>query len=420
MPDFDGAAAVAEPIDSVGANETVDTSIGEGSGVQDTTDTGDDLGTSAEISELTPNVSQKGKVDLASVVKNSSEALKAINPALPAAIRTAAFELGGLYREFPGGLKEAVAAKTTLSEYGGVEGLKESQEALADYGALESMFEKADPQFMVSLADTLPESFSQVMPEGLAKWKSIDAEGYNHNLAKVMVQTLDGVGVSQSLENIWAGLPDGDAKNAVAKLWQNIDGFRKLGEKAPERKVDPKNEAFTKREQDLAQREVQMMLKPIASEGRQQIQSITDREMMASYRWAETDPSVKEAVMDRVRSEVVGASKKDKGFLKEFDRLKDRSDSAGLSRHVKNFQDRVTPQIVARVAKLFAVKPKGASATIKTPVAGTQSAATPIAQGWTRVSAQPSASLVNRSATTDDMILSNRAILKDGKRVQWA
>lgn len=420
MPDFEGSVAVAEPIESAGVDESVDTgSEGEPSGLEDTGGVSE-VDSSGEISELTPKVAQKGKVDLASVVKTSSEALKAINPALPAAIRTAAFELGGLYREFPGGLKEAVAAKTVLSEYGGVEGLKESQEALADYGALETMFEKADPQFMVRLAETLPESFSQVMPEGLAKWKSIDPEGYNHNLAKVMVQTLDGVGVSQSLEHIWEALPDGDAKNAVAKLWQNIDGFRKLGEKAPERKVDPKNEAFTKREQDLAQREVQIMLKPIASEGRQQIQSITDREMTASYRWAETDPSVKEAVMDRVRSEVVGASKKDKGFMREFDRLKDRSDSAGLSRHVKNFQERVTPQIVARVAKLFAVKPKGAASTIKTAPGTTQTTTTPIAQGWTRVSAQPSPSVVNRSATTDDMILSNRAILKDGKRVQWA
>lgn len=418
MPDFDGTAAVAEPIDSVGVDETVDTSIGEGSGVQDTTDTGDDLGTSPEISELTPNVAQKGKVDLASVVKNSSEALKAINPALPAAIRTAAFELGGLYREFPGGLKEAVAAKTTLSEYGGVEGLKESQEALADYGALESMFEKADPQFMVSLADTLPESFSQVMPEGLAKWKSIDPEGYNHNLAKVMVQTLDGVGVSQSLENIWAGLPDGDAKNAVAKLWQNIDGFRKLGEKAPERKVDPKNDALTKREQALAQREQDISMKPVTVAGKAQIVQILDREMNASYKWSETDPSIREAVKDRVEAEIGKLLTKDKGYLATRDRFKARGDYAGLEALIKSTQERVTPNIVARVAKLFAVKPKGPAQTIKTAV--TPATTTSIAQGWTRVSAQPSPSIVNRSATTDDMILSNRAILKDGKRVQWA
>ena len=42
----------------------------------------------------------------------------------------------------------------------------------------------------------------------------------------------------------------------------------------------------------------------------------------------------------------------------------------GLANHVKNFQDRVTPGIVQRVAKLFAVKPKGAGiAAVKKPVA---------------------------------------------------
>ena len=59
--------------------------------------------------ELTAKPVTKGKVNLSEVVKKSGEALKAIDPALPAAMRTAAFELGGLYREVPGRLaREAV------------------------------------------------------------------------------------------------------------------------------------------------------------------------------------------------------------------------------------------------------------------------------------------------------------------------
>ena len=67
-----------------------------------------------------------------------------------------------------------------------------------------------------------------------------------------------------------------------------------------------------------------------------------------------------------MRKEVVKASSKDQGFVREFDRLKERGDSEGLSRHVKNFGTGVTPGIVQRVAKLFAVKPKGAGAVVKT------------------------------------------------------
>lgn len=417
MPEEMGATAIAEPIESIGTEETVDTTIDPGSSGESDTPAIDESGTSSEKSDLTGKSGQKGKIDLASVVKTSAEALKAINPALPQAIRSAAFEQAALYREFPGGLKEAVTAKTTLSEYGGVEGLKETAAALSDFGSLETMFEKADGSFMDSLADASPEAFAQNMPAGLAKWKAVDAEGYNHNLAKVMTQTLDGIGLSRTLEQVWSKLPDGAEKNAVAEMWQKLDGFRELGAKAPERKVDPKNEAMTRKEQELAQREQQVFLKPIASEGRQHISTITDREMNASYRWNETDPSVKEAVSERVLTEVKNASKKDTGFIKEFERLKERGDAQGLTRHIKNFQDRVTPQIVARVAKLFAVKPKVAGLPAK-KIAATTTAKT-VAQGWTRISAQPSGQQIDRSKTTADLIMDNKAILKDGRQVTW-
>ena len=340
-------------------------------------------------------------------------------------MRTAAFEQAGLYREFPGGLKEAVALKNTISEYGGPEGLKETAEAIADYTKLESLFEKGDAAFMTNLADALPASFSQIMPAGLAKWKAVDAESYNYHLAQVMTQTLDSSRVQDTLASIWQNL-DGEKqkplKDAVESIWTLLDGFRKAGEKAPERKVDPQNEALSKREQELAERETRALLSPIANEGRQQIQSITDREMNASYQWSATDTDVQTAVRDRVRQEVIAASGKDKVFAREFDRLKDRGDAAGLARHVKNFQERVTPSIVQRVAKLFAVKPKGAGSIVKPKVAATvngNGTAKP-AEGWTRISAMPKPQDIDRRKTTDDMILSNRAIDKNGRKVTWA
>jgi len=425
MPDETGSLAVADAGVDTSAGETVETGAetvetaggsGEGSNQVDS---------STENEGLTEKTTTKGKINLADVVKKSSEALKAINPALPAALRTAAFEQSALYREFPGGLKEAVALKQTLGEYGGVGGVKEVVEANQDYQKLEQLYEKGDAAFMTNLADASPASFSQIMPAGLAKWKSVDPDGYNHNLAKVMTQTLDGARVSSTLEQIWNNLDaekQGPLKDAVASLWQTLDGFRKAGDQAPERKVDPQNEALTRREQELSQREARAMLAPIASEGQKQILSITDREMGQSYKWSETSAEVQQAVRDRVRQEVISASAKDKVFSREFDRLKERGDAAGLERHVKNFQDRVTPSIVQRVAKLFAVKPKGAGiAVVKKPqVAANGVAVTKPQEGWVRISGQPKPQDIDRRKTTDEMILSNRAIDKNGRKITWA
>ena len=427
MADEAGGIGLAE-IGGADLGEAVETVETGAEGIdpgQDGAEGVDNVDTPAKKTDLTEKAATKGKVNLAEVAKTSVEALKAINPALPAAIKSAAFELGGLYREFPGGLREAVAAKQTLSEYGGVEGLKETTAAIQDYGNLETLFEKGDPAFINRLAEAAPSSFSQIMPAGLEKWKATDPEMYNHVQARVMMQTLDGAKISETLAAVWERLGEDAAqkplKDAIAQMWHTLEGYRKAGEKAPERKVDPQSEALTRREQELAARETKALLSPIRNEGLRQLQSVTEREMTQSYQWSATDPDVKAAVLDRVKSEVMKASGKDKAFVTEFNRLKERGDSAGLSRHVKNFQDRVTPAIVQRVARLFAVKPKGAGPQIvKKPIApGTAQAAKPAVQGWTRVNGQPTASQMDRSKTTADMILDNKAILKDGRKVTW-
>lgn len=414
-----GSADIGEAVETV---ETGTESVESG---QDGAESIDNVDTPDKKTDLTEKTAPKGKVNLAEVAKKSVEALKAINPALPAAIKTAAFELGGLYREFPGGLREAVAAKQTLSEYGGAEGLKETTAAIQDYGNLESLFEKGDPGFINRLAEAAPASFSQIMPAGLEKWKATDPDMYNHVQARVMMQTLDGAKFSDTLQAVWERLGEDEVqkplKDAIAQMWHTLDGYRKAGDKAPERKIDPQNEALTRREQELVERETKALLSPIRNEGIRQLQTVTEREMTQSYQWSATDPDVKAAVLDRVKTEVMKASGKDKAFVAEFNRLKARGDAAGLSRHVKNFQDRVTPTIVQRVARLFAVKPKGAGPQIvKKPLANeTAQAAKPAAQGWTRVNGQPTASQMDRSKTTADMILDNKAILKDGRKVTW-
>jgi hypothetical protein len=421
-----GISAVAEPEVSAGAAESVDSGAeveaqGEGTG-----EVSNQVDSSEQNQELTQKTTVKGTPKLTDLAKTHAEALKAIDPTLPSAITKAAHELGRFYGEFPGGLKEAVGLKTALAEHGGVEGIKEYTEALADYGSLEQMFEKGDSAFIERLAEAAPASFSQIMPAGLAKWKAVDSEMYEHAQAKVLIQTVDQFKLFDTLESLWNAAKDEPTKNALAHIWQQVDAIRQKAAKVPERKTDPQNEALTRRELELAQRETQALLSPIANGGRAQIQSITDREMGQSYQWDKTDASVKEAVQERVRAEVVKASKADKGFLREFDRLKDRKDAAGLTRHVKAFQDRVTPTIVQRVAKLFAVKPKNAGAiSIKKPIpAAANGNGKPAPANWVRWNegTPPRPNLIDygkMGRNADDMILEGKYILKDGRHVLW-
>ena len=162
-------------------------------------------------------------------------------------------------------------------------------------------------------------------------------------------------------------------------------------------------------------------MRRIATEGRQQIQGILDREMMRDYQWDKTDADVKQAVADKILARVKEASGKDKTFTDEFERLKARSDWAGLSRHLKNFQERVTPGLIPSVARLFAVKSKVAPVAAKKPVVMNGKPAE--ATGWVQISQQPKAAQIDYGKMgrgAEDMLLENKAILKDGRRVTWA
>lgn len=426
MPEELGAAATAEPEIGGGAEETVETSTESTESSEISAQDSNQDGTQDQKQDLTAKTGGKSKLNLTDVVKKSADKLKAIDPALPGALRTAAYELNSLYHEFPGGLKEAVALKQSFDAIGGVGGAQELQEAVSDYSRLEGMFEQGDPKFMENLAEALPGAFSQIMPAGLAKWKAVDQENYSHNMAKVIVQTMDSAKVSGTLEAIWNNLDaekQGPVKDAVASIWELLNDLRKESEKVPERKIDPKTEVLNQREQELAQREQQAMMAPIRQAGERQIETILSREMMRDYQWDKTDGEVRQAVLDRVKREIIKASAKDSVFSREFDRLQDRGDAQGLERHVRNFQDRVTPAIVSRVAKIFAVKPKNAGAVVKKPVTQTTTAAAKVERGWETVSRQPNPGQIDYRAmgrNADDLILSNKAILKDGRKVQWA
>lgn len=425
MPEESGGLAIAEPVATEISSEATETGVGTTAEGGNASESSNEDGTSVEKPALTEKPGQKGKLNLAEVAKASADQLKAINPALPSAIQKAAYELRSLYGEFPGGLKEAVALKNTLGEYGGLEGIKETVETVTEFGNLAKAFLDGKPDFVDNLIKESPAAFSQMMPDGLAKWKANDPESYNHHQAKVFVQTLDQHKFSDTLEKLWTDAKDQPTKDALAYMWQQIDGMRKMGEKSPERKVDPKNEQYEKREKELAAREEKAFLAPIATVGKQQIGTILEREMAAGYQWGKTDAEVRDEVKRKVQEEVIKISKKDPTFGREFERLKGRGDSERLQSHIKDFQERVTPNIVQRVARLFNVAPKnaGAQSGVKKPVPATPAASGPESTAWVRISGQPKFKDMDTSAmgrNYEDLIMSNKAILRDGRRVQWA
>lgn len=387
------------------------------SGAEDVNQEGSDT----EKPVLTEQPAAKAPITLENLAKTHRDALKAIDPALPGKIRDIVFADQALKREFPGGLKEAVQARDALGELGGPEGVKEYRAALTDYVSLETMFEKGDPQFILRLAEEGPQSFAAMMPTGIEQWKKADPEMYTHTMARVMMNTLDAQNVSQNLAAIWKASDKPEVKAAIEEVWNLLESYRGVASKTPEKKTDPNAERWNRKEQEIAARELKLLMAPVEAAGDQRIASVAQREMSQSYQWDQTDTDVKQAVLDRVRTELGKQLGKNPAYTGPRDRMKAAGNVDGLKKHVQAHFDRAIPQIVQKAAKLFNVKPKNAGngAAKKPPVAaGTQKAAV---QGWTHWNkpTPPSIAELNRQKTTDDMVMDGKFILKDGRQVLW-
>lgn len=378
----------------------------------------------AEPTEVDPNAelvetAPKGKASLSTIAKTHRDALKALDPSLPGLLRDVAAREERFRAEFPGGLREAVATRDAYAAIGGAEGIQEYQTALQDYGALEQMFEKGDRQFIDRLAAEGPEQFSVMMPAGLEQWKKVDAEFYNHTMAKVLTETLGQHNALGILGAAWADAKEGEVKNALAYLWQQLKGLETTASKAPERKITQTGPSD--RETQLAQRELNVMMAPVMAAGDARIKTVAERELGRQYQWANADADVKDAVLEKIRTELGKQLGKNKAYTEARDRMKQAGNVEGLKRHIQTHFDKAVPTIIQRVAKLYNLKPRSAgTATAKKTAQAAPGVKTLVPEkGWVRVSAPPSPRDVDRSKTNPDMVLDNKAILKDGRKVYW-
>lgn len=378
----------------------------------------------AEPVEADPNAepvetATKGKANLATIAKTHREALKALDPSLPGLLRDVAAREERFRAEFPGGLREAVATRDAFAAIGGAEGIQEYQTALQDYGALEQMFERGDKQFIERLAAEGPEQLSIMMPAGLEQWKKVDAEFYNHNMAKVLTETMGQHNALGILQAAWAEAKEGEVKNALAYLWEKLNGYAQTAAKAPDRKITQTGPSD--RENQLAEREMNVMMAPVMAAGDARIKTVAERELSRQYQWANADADVKDAVLEKIRTELGKQLGKNKAYTEARDRMKQAGNIEGLKRHIQTHFDKAVPTIIQRVAKLYNLKPRSAGTqTAKKAATVTPGVKTLVPEkGWVRVSAPPNPRDVDRSKTNPDMVLDNRAIMKDGRKVYW-
>lgn len=431
----DEAAVLETPAGDVGAGESSVNS--EGSSQESSRATGGEggqgqqgTGGNGDGGQQGQQGQQQGSNNIQAIVSDATkrEALKAIDPSLPGFIRDALQWRSSLTKEFPGGVKEAVQLKTTLAEVGGVEGLQELRNSDAEWSALDQAYIEGKPEFVQRIAEGDPEAFARMVPLAIEQLAKTNGETFQHVMARVLVNTFDGAGLSNAVRSILQAIPEksdkGEANalhSALKEIYEYIESFRPIAQKVPEKKVDAKEQELTQREQRFQQQQAQALVRDVDRESITHRDSIIAREIKPFGDWQTMDPDRRGAVASWISQCIGQVLQKDRRFMDRRQNLIANGDRVNLAKLEKDKLTELVPDLVPKAAKVFGVAKAAGKQQGKNDQQQQQSGkqtAKP-AQGYQQRKEAPRPGQIDRSKTTSDMIFEGKAVLTDGTKVQW-
>lgn len=360
-----------------------------------------------------------GRLDINSILRDPAkkEALKAIDPALIGVLRDAQFGSQQLKKEFPGGIKEALQYRDAIKQYGGAEGIRESMEYAKGYDELDSFYVNEPDKFIQKISQNDPEAFERAMTPAIEHFAKTSPEMYQHVMSKVLVNTLNSAQFPEMLQQIYSKTESPEAKQLLEQVWDKIEGYKKLAQNIPEKKVNPEFEKLEREKTAWQQQKRQDMEKSINGRSTQHRDNLIAREIKSYADWGTLDEDRKEAVVREVKARTAKIANSDPDFRRQRDRYLENGDSEGAAKLERDFLDTHIPQIAPKVAKLFWSNPvKQVQKTDKPGTNGTK----PADKGFQLLKSAPDSNKIDKRATTRDMVMANKAVLIGGQKVQWA
>ena len=368
---------------------------------------------------------ENGKLNAA--VKTALDKLKTENPQLAKAVQRALFAEDRLRRELPGGFKEIGELRARLEGLGGEEGIQELQQEMNGWREFDQLYSSGDPKVLDFLMGEPEgkEAFLRIAPMAFEKFREANPEGYAAYVSQVFVSDMMAQGIPLLVERLYDFLPADNprAKEALDKLagyLNRVNGFaqKQVGAAAPAKsgQPDPRAQDLERREQSLTRTEWRGEADKrhgamFAREWKTQIgdRKPTDTQLATIKELY----GLKLGAILKARADFNGnleryfGSKQKDGFLRYFESV---------------YREAVPRALRTAIQQVLPAKPgpRGGQQQ-QQPKPGTEKPGQKPAPatGFTLVNAKPAMGTVDRTATSPDMWLAGKAVLKDGKRVQW-
>lgn len=428
--DSGAAAVIASTIEGADADADPDTVAADAD-----VDAQTDPDAQADPDKPEPQQQAAPQIDgrqVPAAIRKALADMKATNPAVAKELNDYVWGYKNLkadiQKNFPEGIKEAIALKSTVEELTGADSIEDFRTEVQELRHLDQQFISGDPEFIKTAVAKFPEGFKKIAPAMMDAWAQSDPDSYDRRMAGIIVATLNQNGFGNNLARAvdFLEMQDPNKENAIIQKVIGMLGegqkslsawsaFSTSKPKAPD--VDPNAAANAQRQQELDKRETTIFTQGVTKDLDVHSSSTITKELAALKK---TVPESARAVFDKQVIDAVWAKMRgESNFSVKFKALMANKDHTGV---LKFLQSRGLPYYAEAVESAYkrlygttkfagAPKPKVAPGA---PIA----AAPKAAAGWVKFN--PPANLIDRSKTQErDIVFAKKAILKDGRKVYW-
>jgi len=320
-------------------------------------------------------------------------------------------------------VKAAREEHELLASAGGAQGITALREDAQFFKTAAQQFLKGDPAFVKDLFEEDPIAAAMHIPHMIEAYKTHDLEGYKSTIAQIWKNEFSQVHFGENLGVLRDMIASGNKEDALGLLsaferWQK--SILTVAEKAEDPRV---KRLLTERQQRIdseQQAERAEFHKNYRSETINAVVEAGSKVFDSFFKNRKIDPTDRiDLLRDAFR--IANANvEKDEAFKKQRDGHLDAGNAAAAKRLTEARYARELPEAVKRVARRYGLVAGPAKPSTETPGKPPQSGQRPGPTGFIAVNQRPDPTEIDRDRTTNDMILSGRAVLKNGRKVDWS
>ncbi len=359
-------------------------------------------------------------------VKVGLAKLKAESPEVAKLVSRAIYRTAELEREFPGGLTEARELRDKVDGLGGLLEIEGSIQTAREFTELAVAFEQGSPAFVDDMLATSPQAFATLAPIIFGKYAEIHPEGWQSYIGRIVYGDLQKNEIPVAMTRLADSLRRDD-KEGAAEAFNQVAGYLASYKDLASRQVAaPKLDAPKPKDDDLNKREETLRSREWKTERAGIYRRLADEQ----YRFAigsrkptsEELAQIQELFQSRAgrltRQNFPDWERKSEAFIRA-------NDKAGYLRYMASIYRKVVPEAAASaVRSTLKSAPARTTATTTRPAAQTQqrqqqAVATDQSGTFKPIGKEPGTWDIDYDRTSPAMLAKNRAVLIDGRKVEW-